>query len=95
MSAGVFVIAWKTLRRQPGALLGAFLMIIIGASLISAFSLIQHSAVNAVAPVERYQAVPVVAGGTEGCSPRTRSIASGALRPFRKSCRSSRSPRSY
>ncbi|SDM14756.1 ABC transporter permease [Nonomuraea jiangxiensis] len=59
-------IAWKTLLRRPGALLGAFLMIVIGASLISAFSLIRHSAVNAEPPVERYRAVPVAAGGTEG-----------------------------
>ncbi|MEU0566537.1 FtsX-like permease family protein [Nonomuraea sp. NPDC005983] len=62
----MLAIAWSTLRRQPGMLLGAFLMIVIGASLTSAFSIIRHSAVKAEAPVERYSAVPVVAGGTEG-----------------------------
>jgi putative ABC transport system permease protein len=59
-------IAWTTLRRRPGVLLGAFLMIVIGSGLISAFSLIRHSAVNAEAPIERYRAVPVVAGGADG-----------------------------
>ncbi|MEU8381520.1 ABC transporter permease [Streptosporangium sp. NPDC048865] len=59
-------IAWRTLRRQPGVLLGAFLMIAIGSSLINAFAVIQHSATHAEAPVERYSAVPVVAGGAPG-----------------------------
>ncbi|MEN3535204.1 FtsX-like permease family protein [Microbispora sp. ZYX-F-249] len=59
-------VAWRTLRRQPGTLAGAFLMIVIGAGLISAFSVIQGSAARSEAPVERYAAVPVVAGGAPG-----------------------------
>ncbi|MFI7539171.1 FtsX-like permease family protein [Streptosporangium sp. NPDC049376] len=59
-------IAWSTLRRQPGVLLGAFLMIAIGSGLINAFAVIQYSATHAEAPVERYSAVPVVAGGGTG-----------------------------
>ncbi|MFD0888924.1 ABC transporter permease, partial [Streptosporangium algeriense] len=59
-------IAWRTLRRQPGVLLGAFLMIVIGSGLINAFAVIQHSATHAEAPVERYSATPVVAGGAAG-----------------------------
>ncbi|MFF5205257.1 FtsX-like permease family protein [Streptosporangium sp. NPDC000396] len=62
----MLAIAWHTLRRQPGVLLGAFLMIAIGSGLINAFTVIQRSATQAEAPVERYSAVPVVAGGAAG-----------------------------
>src|SRR5699024_9318373 len=59
-------IAWRTLRRDAGTLFGAFLMVAVGAALITAFAIVQESVDGTRAPVERYAGTDVVASGGSG-----------------------------
>ncbi|MFW5418625.1 FtsX-like permease family protein [Nocardiopsis sp. CNT-189] len=59
-------IAWRILRRSPGTLLGAFIMITVGTALLAAFAIVQDSISRTTAPVERYAAADVVASGQAG-----------------------------
>lgn len=62
-------IAWRTLRRDAGTLFGAFLMVTVGAALITAFAIVQESVDNTRAPIERYTGIDVVASGDSGTFP--------------------------
>ncbi|WP_017592832.1 ABC transporter permease [Nocardiopsis potens] len=59
-------IAWRILRRSPGTLFGAFIMITVGTALLAAFAIVQDSISRTTAPVERYAAADVVASGQAG-----------------------------
>lgn len=59
-------IAWRTVRRQTGTLLGAFVMSAVGAVLITAFVVIQSSLAQTRAPVERFAGAAVVVSGDPG-----------------------------
>lgn len=59
-------IAWRMLLRTPGTLLGALVMATVGATLLTAFAVVQDSIDRTRAPVERYTAAPVVVSGEPG-----------------------------
>lgn len=59
-------VAWRMLRRQTGTHVGALLMSVIGAALLTAFVVVQDSVSQTSAPVERYAAAPIVVGGASG-----------------------------
>lgn len=62
----MFHLAWQELRRRPGTLLGALVMTVIGAALITAFLVLYSSIHQTRTPVERYAGAPVVAVGSPG-----------------------------
>lgn len=62
-------VAWRMLRRQTGAVLGALIMATVGAVLVTAFLSIQTSISQSRIPVERYGGVQVAAAGAPGTIP--------------------------
>ncbi|MYR32954.1 FtsX-like permease family protein [Nocardiopsis alba] len=53
-------LGWRSVRRRPGTFLGAILVLIISAVMVSGFSLVYFSAGSQEETVERYSGVPVV-----------------------------------
>ncbi|GAA1454808.1 FtsX-like permease family protein [Nocardiopsis tropica] len=62
-------IAWRMLSRQVGTMVGAIVMITVGAALLTSFVIVQDSISRARAPVERYAAADIVAAGEPGVFP--------------------------
>lgn len=62
-------IAWRMLSRQMGTMVGAIVMITVGAALLTSFVIVQDSISQARAPVERYAAADMVAAGEPGVFP--------------------------
>src|SRR5699024_6766521 len=59
-------VARRSLWRQPGTLVGALVMAVLGAALLSAFMLLHDSIAKTRAPVERYADADVVVAGEDG-----------------------------
>ena len=59
-------VAWRVLWRQPGTLVGALVMTVLGAALLSAFMVLHDSIAETRAPVERYAGADVVVAGEDG-----------------------------
>ena len=59
-------VAWRILWRQPGTLVGALVMTVLGAALLSAFMVLHDSIAKTRAPVERYADADVVVAGEDG-----------------------------
>src|SRR5699024_11414715 len=64
--AGMIWVAWRILWRQPGTLVGALVMTVLGAALLSAFMVLHDSIAKTRAPVERYADADVVVAGEDG-----------------------------
>ncbi|PZG04379.1 hypothetical protein, partial [Nonomuraea aridisoli] len=58
--------AWRTLLRHPGSLIGGFVTLVIAATLVGGTLFVIDSVRAQRVPVERYAGVPVVVG-TGGC----------------------------
>ncbi|MFI6535794.1 FtsX-like permease family protein [Nonomuraea sp. NPDC050547] len=74
-------LAWRTVRRHPGSVLGALITLILAATVVGAMWFVVDSAERQRPVVERYAGVPLVvgAGGIAGALPPGLVRALGAL----------------